>query len=48
MNIRIVNLPEIAIIGREGFCTEESNIVQELWQQANENFSEAQELGRIP
>ena len=45
MNIRIVNLPEIAIIGKEGFCTEESNVVQELWKQANENFSEVQELG---
>ena len=26
MNIKIVELPEIAIIGKEGFCTEESNI----------------------
>ena len=45
MDIRIVDLPEIAIIGKEGFCTEEANIVQELWQQANENFDEVSELG---
>lgn len=45
MEIRIVDLPEIAIIGKEGFCTEESNIVQDLWKQANENFNEVSELG---
>ena len=45
MDIRIVDLPEIAIIGKEGFCTEESNIVQDLWEQANENFGEVLELG---
>ena len=45
MDIRIVDLPEVAIIGKEGFCTEESNIVQELWKQANENFDEILELG---
>ena len=45
MNIKIVELPEIAIIGKEGFCTEESNIVQDLWKQANEHFDEVVELG---
>lgn len=45
MDIRIVDLPEIAINGKEGFCTEESNIVQDLWEQANENFGEVLELG---
>lgn len=45
MDIRIVDLPEIAIIGKEGFCTEESNIVQNLWKQANEHFDEVSELG---
>lgn len=45
MDIKIVDLPEIAIIGKEGFCTEEENIVQYLWKQANENFGEVLELG---
>lgn len=45
MNIKIVDLPEIAIIGKEGFCTEEANIVQKLWKQANENFDEVLGLG---
>ena len=45
MDIRIVDLPEIAIIGKEGLCTEEANIVQALWKQANENFDEVLELG---
>ena len=40
MEIKIVDLPEIAIIGKEGFCTEDANIVQNLWKQANENFDE--------
>ena len=46
MNISIVDLPEISIIGKEGFCTEEANIVQDLWKQANENFDEVLGLGR--
>ena len=45
MDIKIVDLPEIAIIGKEGFCTEEANIVQNLWEQANENFDEVLEMG---
>ena len=34
------DLPEIAIIGKEGLCTKEKNVVQDLWQQANSNFSD--------
>lgn len=45
MEIKIVDLSEIAIIGKEGFCTEDANIVQNLWKQANENFDEVSELG---
>ena len=45
MDIRIVDLPAVAIIGKEGFCTEEANIVQDLWKQANENFDEVLGLG---
>lgn len=41
----MIDLPEIAIIGKEGLCTKEKNVVQELWQQANANFSEIAELG---
>jgi hypothetical protein len=42
---RIVDLPRIAIIGKEGLCTKEKNIVQDLWQQANSNFSDIADLG---
>ena len=41
----MVNLPKIAIIGKEGLCTKEKNVVQDLWQQANSNFSEIANLG---
>ena len=37
--------PEIAIIGKEGLCTEEKNIAQELWQEANSHFDEVAALG---
>jgi len=36
----MTDLPEIAIIGKEGLCTKEKNIVQDLWQQANSGFSD--------
>ena len=36
----IIDLPKIAIIGKEGLCTKEKNIVQDLWQQANSGFSD--------
>ena len=41
----IIDLPKIAIIGKEGLCTKEKNVVQELWQQANSNFSDIADLG---
>ena len=34
----IIDLHKIAIIGKEGLCTKEKNVVQDLWQQANSNF----------
>ena len=45
MKYEMVDLPKIAIIGKEGLCTKEKNVVQELWRQANSNFSEIAELG---
>lgn len=45
MDIRIIELPEIAVIGKEGLCTEEKNIVSQLWQEANSHFSEVAALG---
>ena len=45
MNYENIDLPQIAIIGKEGLCTKEKNAVQDLWQQANSNFSEIAELG---
>ena len=41
----IIDLHKIAIIGKEGFCTKEKNVVQDLWQQANSNFSDIADLG---
>ena len=41
----IIDLPEIAIIGREGLCTKEKNVVQDLWQQANSNFGDVADIG---
>ena len=41
----IIDLPRIAIIGKEGLCTKEKNVVQDLWQQANSNFSDVADLG---
>ena len=46
LNYNIVDLPKIAVIGKEGLCTKEKNIVQNLWQQANSNFSDIAELGK--
>ncbi len=45
LNYKIVDLPRIAIIGKEGLCTKEKNVVQNLWQQANSSFSDVAELG---
>ena len=41
----MIDLPGIAIIGKEGLCTKEKNIVQDLWRQANSNFSDIADLG---
>jgi len=45
MEIVLVDLPEIAVIGKEGLCTEQQNIVPVLWQEANTHFPEVAELG---
>ena len=45
LNYKIVDLPRITIIGKEGLCTKEKSIVQDLWQQANSRFSEIVDLG---
>ena len=41
----MIDLPEIAIIGKEGLCTKEKNVAQELWQQANSAFRGIADLG---
>lgn len=45
MRIEFVKLPEIAVIGKEGFCTSEDNQVQKLWNEANAHFDEVAALG---
>ena len=40
----IVDLPQIAIIGQEGFCTKEKNEVRNLWKQANLRFSDVADI----
>ncbi len=45
MEIRIMDLPIITVIGKEGLCTPEKNIVQQLWQEANSHFNEVAALG---
>ena len=45
MKYELIDLPEITVIGKEGLCTREKNIVQDLWQQANSNFGEVAGLG---
>jgi len=45
VNYKMVDLPRIAIIGKEGLCTKEKNVVQNLWQQTNSNFSDIADLG---
>lgn len=42
---KILDLPQIAVLGREGFCTESQNHVQELWKQFREHFPEVEALG---
>ena len=45
MKYEIVDLPRIAIIGQEGLCTKEKNVVKNLWAQANLRFSEIADIG---
>ena len=44
MEISFVTLPGITVIGKEGLCTAEKNIAAELWEQANNHFSEVADL----
>ena len=46
MKAEIKDLAEIVIIGKEGFCTEEKNIVQQLWADANAHFGEVAPLAK--
>ena len=41
----IVDLPRIAMIGRECFCTKEKNEVPDLWKQVNSRFHELADIG---
>lgn len=45
MEWELVNLPEIAVIGKEGLCTETENLAPSLWQQCDAHFAEVAALG---
>ena len=45
MKYEMIDLPQIAIIGKEGLCTKEKNAVQDLWRQTNSDFGEIADLG---
>ncbi len=45
MDVKVIDLPTITVIGKEGLCTAEKNIVQQLWQEANCHFNEVAALG---
>ena len=45
IEIKIIDLPMYAVIGKEGLCTTKENIVQQLWQEANFHFNEVAALG---
>lgn len=45
MEIKMIDLPMIAVIGKEGLCTAEKNIAPQLWQEANSHFDEVAALG---
>lgn len=45
LNTKIISLSEVAIIGKEGLCTKDCNVVGELWKNVNNNFPEVLELG---
>ena len=38
--IKVIELPETAVIGKLGLCTKGNNLAKEMWKQANEHFSE--------
>ena len=44
LKYEIIDLPKITIIGQEGFCMKEKNVVQDLWKQANLRFSEIADI----
>lgn len=39
-------LPETAVIGREGLCTAQENLCGQLWEEANARFEEVAALGK--
>ena len=41
----MIDLPVIAVIGKEGLCTKEKNVALDLWQQANSSFSDIADIG---
>lgn len=45
MNTSQVTLGPISVIGKEGLCTKEHNIVSALWADANAHFDEIAALG---
>lgn len=46
MKTGIVKFDSITVIGKEGVCTPEQNIVSQLWAEANGHFPEAAALGK--
>lgn len=46
MEIEIIDLPAITVIGKEGLCTADKNIAQQLWQEADSHFHEVAALGK--
>ena len=46
MEIEIIDLPAITVIGKEGLCTADKNIAQQLWQEADAHFHEVAALGK--
>jgi len=45
MDVKIIELPEISIVGKEGLCTKEKNVVSDLWADANSHFAEVAHIG---
>ncbi|MBO4386536.1 MAG: GyrI-like domain-containing protein [Treponema sp.] len=44
MDFKVKDLPEVAIIGKQGFCSEGNNIVKQIWEDANSHFGEVSSL----